>query len=110
MMQPQSGSLGDMVGHDGTVAVAMLLLEAHEAARPRLYQFHRPTEVPLRYLGRHVIAENTPELIMLPGARGLTTQLRVTETFQVHVRDAVFVEHGRQRRLGKSPLARQRHI
>jgi hypothetical protein len=81
MLQSQSGSLDYMASHDGPMAIAMLLLEAHQTARPRLYQFHRPGQVPLRYLGEHVIAENASEPIVLPGARGLATKFRVTKTF-----------------------------
>jgi hypothetical protein len=61
MMQLQPRLPDQMVGHNGPMAVAVILLKAHQAARPIAHQFNGALKVTLRKVGAHMSSEDAPE-------------------------------------------------
>jgi hypothetical protein len=61
MMQLQPRLLDEMVGHNGSMAVAVILLKTHQAARLAAHQLNCALKVTLRKVGAHMVPEDAPE-------------------------------------------------
>jgi hypothetical protein len=107
MLYAQAGVFNNMVSDNRTVTIAMVLLEAHQAARLAAHQFDGTLKVALGHVGRHMPPEYPAELRMLSCARGFATRLGIAESFEVEVGNPVGFEFFRQGGLGESGLAGQ---
>src|SRR6185437_10428973 len=96
----------DQFGDDGTMAGAMIALEAEQAGVGPQPFLPGPREFHLCPVGAHVLGEDRPHPLRVAGAHRLPAFLRGAETLEMEIADTPLGQSGGEQALGEAGLAR----